>query len=163
MKLINKFIKVIKTYRKIFFVLIIFLLIYFIYLLRLPISLGSLTLYTKLHEDPNIERWVGEFYLSSANQSNKNAHSYFKLSLEKYLKMYDQIENDDYNKKKFVAYMIGNAYECGKGTKKDLYAAKQWYEKSIYKTGYSQADSALKRVNELIQKIEKNNKQQDKD
>lgn len=142
-----------KIYTKIAITIVTLVAIYFVYLLRLPIAVGSLVLYTKVHTSPYIERLIGEFYLSLSHESGQYANKYFKLSLDKYLYIYKHHDHNIKNKKQYhlIEYLIGNSYECGKGTKKDLTAAKYWYQKAAEGVGSSEARAALDRINSLIE------------
>ena len=144
-----------KIYSKVVTTIIIMVILYFVYLLRLPIAVGSLTLYTKLYTSPHLERLIGEFYLSLSHEAEQYANKYFKLSLDQYLHIYKHDKHNIKNKQEAhaIEYIIGNSYECGKGTKKDLTAAKYWYQKAAdAQGGYSsQASAALDRINALIE------------
>jgi TPR repeat protein len=149
MKLINRK----KIYTIIVTTIVSIVMLYFVYLLRLPIAVGSLVLYTKLHTSPYIERLIGEFYLSLSHKAGQYSNKYFKLSLDKYLYVYKHYDHNNKDKQEYhlLEYLIGNSYECGKGTKKDLTAAKYWYQKAAEGMGPSQAQVALDRINSLIE------------
>lgn len=148
-----KFINRKKIYTKIAITIVTIVILYFVYLLRLPIAVGSLVLYTKVHTSPYIERLIGEFYLSLSHEAGQYANQYFKLALDQYLYVYKHYDHNNKDKQEYhlIEYLIGNAYECGKGTTKDLTAAKYWYQKAAKGIGPSQAHVALDRINSLIE------------
>ena len=139
-------------YKTQIYILMFIFIIYVIYSFRLPITIKAMGLYGKVSKNPNIERIIGECYFSLSYESGQTAQKYFKIALDKYIYQHKHSNHDLTNDKDYhtIEYVIGNSYEYGKGTPKNLLTAKLWYKKAA-RGGNVDARISLDRLNKSIQ------------
>ena len=107
--------------------LTLILLLTLIYTFWIEIILGFAHLYA-LTGNPHSRRLLGEYYATRANEDTAKAAVYFQQALEGY-KM--ALPGTPKEQRKWIEFLIGNQYECGKGLEPDLEEAKYWYKKAI--------------------------------
>lgn len=140
-----------KIYKNIIFFFLTVFIIYLIYTFKFAIIINFLKLYNNISNNPNIERLIGESYYSLSHESQQSAQKHFEIALNKYLYLYQNSNHHPINDREYhlIEYIIGNSYEYAKGTKKNLYTAKSWYNKAS-NGGIQDAKIALDRVNSQI-------------
>lgn len=139
-----------KTARK-FKITVIIITIALIYVLKEEITLGIIHLYAYTNQ-PFAHRVLGEIYSERSLKDSKKAAYHFQIALQEYK---NELKLAPEDQKKFIQFIIGTHYECGRGTDLDLEKAKEWYSKAV-DSGYVEGMDVLQRVNEALKEIEKN-------
>ena len=117
------------------------------YVCRVDIMIGCIKLYT-LTGNPHSKRIMGEYYASQAKESATIAAWYFQQALEGYKMKLPGVAADQ---QKWIEYLIGSQYECGKGVPADLEQAKYWYRKAL-DNGLPTDNSTLQHMHEALKK-----------
>lgn len=102
---------------------------------------------------PYAERALGEFYSHKASLESRRAAIHFQKALYGY-KLELPLANADHQK--WIEFIIGTHYECGRGVPPDLKEAQKWYQRSV-EHGFVEGQEMLERVSEALKAMDKKN------
>jgi TPR repeat protein len=128
---------------------IIILLGIFIYVFWLELLIGTIHIYA-LTGNAHSKRILGEYYAAKSADASVKAAMYFQQALESYEK---KLPGTPEEQRKWIEFLIGNQYECGKGVSADLIKAKYWYQQAI-KNGFPKEKTSLDRINEALREMD---------
>ena len=94
-------------------------------------------------ENAQSEELLGEYYTHRSMKDSKRASMHFQRALTLNKK---ELAFSPPEMRKWLYYIIGTHYECGKGASKDLISAKQWFQKA--------ANEGLPKGMEMVDVIE---------
>lgn len=129
-------------------ILILLLLFAVIYSFRLEIMINAIQFYA-LKGHPHSKRLLGEYYAAQANEASAKAAFYFQQALEEYKIV---LPGTPAEQRKWIEYLIGNQYECGKGVAPNLEKAKFWYQQAV-KNGLPSGKTIFDQIKETLQHI----------
>lgn len=126
-----------------FFILL--LLCGIIYAFWLEIAIGLLHIYS-LTGHPHSKRLLGEYYAVQASEATSKAALYFQQALNGYK---ISLPGTPTEHRKWIEFLIGNQYECGKGVEPNLAEAKLWYQRAI-KSGLPSGKTMFDQIHESL-------------
>src|SRR5690606_31734926 len=89
-----------------------------------------------------------EYYSQKARHNSQQAAVHFQKALYGY-KMALPLASEQHQK--WIEFIIGTHYECGRGVPLDLYEAHKWYKRSV-EHGFVEGQEMLERVSEALRK-----------
>lgn len=98
--------------------------------------------------NPHAERALGEYYNIKAWRNSRLAAIHYQHALNLY-KMDLPLASE--NQRRWIEFIIGTHYECGRGVPADLQKAREWYQRSV-DNGFSSGREMLDRVKEALDK-----------
>jgi hypothetical protein len=132
-----------------FFILL--LLGAFIYNFWLEIAISVIHIYA-ISGHPHSKRLLGEYYATQANEATIKSAFYFQQALAGYK---ISLPGSSIEHRKWIEYLIGNQYECGKGVEPNLAEAKIWYQKAI-KSGLPSGKNMFENITESLRNAKLN-------
>jgi len=127
------------------------LLIVLGYFYKSELYLGVLYAYS-FTGSPHAERLIGEHYNYKSYRLAKKSAIHLQKALYRY-KMALPIAPRE--QKKWIEYIIGTHYHCGRGVNENMLAARQWYQNAADKGALS-GKAMLDMMNQALEKIEQN-------
>lgn len=118
--------------------------------------IGCLQIYA-LTGNAHSKRLLGEYYATISTESSAKAAVYFQQALKGYK---INLPGTPIEQKRWIEYLIGNQYECGKGVEPDLAKAKHWYQEAI-KNGFPKGKNMLDEINQALSGVKSNEKATD--
>jgi hypothetical protein len=122
------------------------LILLLVYTFWFDIAIGCLHVYAAITKNPHGEKLLGEYYLTMSTDYSSKAAIYFQKAMQGYK---IQLPGTPVEQKRWIEYIIGNQYECGKGVEPNLIKAKYWYQEAV-KDGFPKGKDMLDKISELL-------------
>ncbi len=103
-------------------------LISLIYIFHTELFIASIRLYSLLSVSPRTERFLGDYYQSTAQRSSILAYNFYASAMKNYK---EQLPLATPKQQAIIKISIGRLYQCGKGIPPNLTEANRWYQEAL--------------------------------